>query len=198
MLCPQVVEGEQAPVDFAAVGEASKVERGEYVMLARLVLGHAFNLSSSHISRLERFGREDPVRVVPLVGLLTLTSLAAAQDRPRPTYDAVVAGMKCTQSVVAAAQIDCEYRVGRSLHFVIAGVGQDDAAITVLRVSGYDGDYFASFGMLHQCVIVKPGAITLKTSFRARIVPDMAFVSPQTGKVYPSWEECGSAAAPDR
>ena len=123
--------------------------------------------------------------------LLALTGMATmlhAQNEPRPTYDAVVAGMSCKQSYISDTQLDCDYRVGKDLHFVIAGTGQDDAAITVVRAAGYDGDYYATFGILHGCVIVKPGSGSGRPAFS-----DMAFVSPTTGKVYLTWQECGRA-----
>lgn len=124
--------------------------------------------------------------IVILAGLTGAVSTLFAQDQSRPTYDAVVKGLTCKQSGVSTAQLDCDYRVGKSLHFVIAGIGEPDAAFTVLRAAGYDGDFYATFGVQHGCVIVKRGAASLRPA-----LPDFAFVSPATGKVYESWEECG-------
>lgn len=107
----------------------------------------------------------------------------AAQQPQFKTYDDVVRGMTCKQNSVG--DMECEYRVGRSLHFIIAGVGEEDAGIS-FHSSSFEGDYYASFGILHGCVIVKPG----KTQNR---IFDMAFVSPRTGKVFRDWESCGAA-----
>jgi len=98
------------------------------------------------------------------------------------TYDVVVAGMKCQQNSMGS--LECDYRVGDSLHFNIAGVGDRDAGITFFA-SSFDGDYYASVGLLHGCVIVKPGK---KVDGPALL--DFAFVSPRTGKVYSDWESC--------
>jgi hypothetical protein len=86
--------------------------------------------------------------------------------------------------------MDCEYKVGVGLHFVIAGVGQADAGVTFYKVD-WDSDYYATFGLLHGCVIVKPGKRILD-----HLQPgdpsgfSMAFVSPQNGKVYSDWQSC--------
>lgn len=108
------------------------------------------------------------------------------QGDPNPTYDAVVRGMVCTQQ--PNGQLDCEYKVGRSLRFAIAGVGQDDAAITFFKVD-FDGDYYASVGVLHGCVVVKPSHPTVEEGIQ------LAFVSPRNGKVYKDWRSCSKAAS---
>ena len=124
--------------------------------------------------------------------LLLSTSVLAAQ-RPRSTIDVVVAGMTCRQSAITAGSMNCEYSVGSGLKFSIAGVGQEDAGITVERSTGYDSDYYLSFGILHGCVIIKPGRLTTDAARAAGVLPEMAFVSPRTGKVYESWQECQRA-----
>lgn len=127
-----------------------------------------------------------PVLVVGLSVLLPTT--AAAQEVP-PVVAEVVRGMTCTQQT-NSTQMDCEYKVGVGLHFVIAGVGQADAGVTFYKVD-WDSDYYATFGLLHGCVIVKPGKRILD-----HLQPgdpsgfSMAFVSPQNGKVYSDWQSC--------
>lgn len=103
-------------------------------------------------------------------------------------YDATVAGSKCGQMDVGqkAAQLNCDYTVGKGLAFSIAGVGQDDAGITVTRAEGYSSDYYFTFGLGHGCVIVKPGEAAQGSSF------EMAFVSPKNGRVYHTWRECAA------
>jgi len=131
------------------------------------------------------------------VDLLLLTTQAEAQtsqrlsERPQnPTYEAVVAGMTCHQSSNQITGFWCEYAVGGGLRFVIAGVGQPDAAVTVEEALGYDSDYYFTFGVGHGCVIVKPGKLAL----RGEDPFPVAFVSPVTGKVYQTWQECKTAA----
>lgn len=92
--------------------------------------------------------------------------------------------MSCKQQ--SGGQLDCDYKVGQALRFTIAGVGQEDAAITFFRVD-QRGDYYASVGVLHGCVIVKPGEKNTDRTF------PMAFVSPQNGKVYRDWQSCDRA-----
>lgn len=110
-----------------------------------------------------------------------------AQSPPRnTTYDAVLDGMSCKQQ--QSGQMDCEYKVGRSLRFVIAGIGQPDVAITFYKADA-DGDYYASFAVLHGCVVVKPTRLSADTTM-------FAFVSPRDGKTYRNWPSCHRLAAP--
>jgi hypothetical protein len=108
------------------------------------------------------------------------------------TYQAVVAGMRCRQGTSHEPQLDCTYRVGTGVEFVIAGIGDPAVSITVVRATGYDTDYYVSVGMAHGCVIVKPGRTTREAALKRGEVPRMAFVSPVDGKVYHTWEECGA------
>ncbi len=109
-----------------------------------------------------------------IVGLLALSSSHAS------TFDVVIAGKKCAER--DSQQLDCDYRVGNDLWVTVAGIGQDDTAVTFMKAS-FDGDYYATFGLMHACVIVKPGKKTQALS-------DFAFISPRTGKVFRSWHEC--------
>ena len=135
------------------------------------------------------------MRLIQTFAALLAFSAVSAAAQNRPTYDAVLRGTSCKQSQPAPgeAQLDCDYHVGDGLAFVIAGVGEPDAAITVTKASGYEADYYLTFGVLHGCVIVKPGAKATKAAFRDHVLPDMAFVSPKTGKVYTTWRDCQQA-----
>jgi len=106
-------------------------------------------------------------------------------ETQRTTANEVYRGREC-QRQESINQLDCTYTVGEDLEFDIAGVGQRDASITVLRTVGYEGDFYASFGLLHGCVIVKPGS----GNPAAQRAFQMAFVSPRTGEVYADWETC--------
>jgi hypothetical protein len=79
--------------------------------------------------------------------------------------------------------MDCEYRVGSSLRFQISGVGQQDVVINFFKVDA-EAEYFASVAPLHGCVIVKP------VQARTDSTPNLAFVSPQDGKIYRNWNTC--------
>ena len=96
-----------------------------------------------------------------------------------------LAGKECTES--DRQQIDCTYSVGKDLEFIIAGIGESDTAITFMR-SSFDGDYYGSVGVMHGCVIVKPGKKTLDNDSTKLF--QYVFVSPRNGKVYSSWQEC--------
>jgi hypothetical protein len=99
-------------------------------------------------------------------------------------FDAVLAGKACRDDEATQA-LTCEYKVGTGLHFLIEGLGQPDTGITFLKSSA-DEDFFASFAVLHGCVIVSRG----EKSRTPADVLDFVFVSPKNGKVYRSWEEC--------
>jgi hypothetical protein len=86
--------------------------------------------------------------------------------------------------------MDCEYEVGKSLRFVISGVGQPDAAITFFKVN-HEDDYYAGVTALHGCVVVKP-----VKSDGADSVARFAFVSPRDGKTYRDWQSCHRATKP--
>src|SRR5258706_9198692 len=111
---------------------------------------------------------------VILILLFAPCSAFALGQASASTFDAVVAGMHCEQNPMGS--LECEYRVGKSLRFGVVGVGDPDAAITFYSVS-FDGDYYASVGVAHGCVIVKPGKMT-------ELGAGFAFVSPRNGKVY--------------
>jgi hypothetical protein len=126
-----------------------------------------------------------------LPAVLTVLSLCAphsglAQD-PNPVVQAVRAGMTCNQNRYSQ-KLDCEYRVGKDLYFAIAGVGDDDAGISFFKVD-WDGDYYAGIGLQHGCVVVQQG----KRIQDEALLPEFAFVSPRTGKIYGTWQQCASA-----
>lgn len=101
-------------------------------------------------------------------------------------YELTIKGKTCQES--SGQSIDCDYKVGKSLHISIAGLGQPDTGVTFMK-SDFDGDFYATFGVMHGCVILKPG----KKSLTPGYVPTFAFISPKNGKVYKDWEECQSA-----
>jgi hypothetical protein len=116
---------------------------------------------------------------------LPATALAqatkTAPSATTTTYEAVVAGMACKQ--LTSGRLDCEYKVGTSLRFVIAGVGQQDAVVSFYQVDP-QGEYVAGIAPLHGCVIVRPAQA------RPDSVANIAFVSPGDGKVYRNWNTC--------
>ena len=118
--------------------------------------------------------------VLPASAIAQGTKTAAA-PATNVTYEAVVAGMSCKQNT--SGRLDCEYKVGTSLRFTIAGIGQPDAVVNFLAVDP-EGDYLAGIAPLHGCVIVRP------TRVRADSTANAAFVSPTDGKVYRNWNTC--------
>ena len=122
---------------------------------------------------------------------LALPALLAAQTQqanapasaPNKTYDAVIQGMSCRQQ--ASGRMDCEYKVGKSLRFTIAGVGQSDVVVNFFKVD-VDEDFFASVAPLHGCVVVRPAQA------RGDTTSQLAFVSPQDGKIYRNWNTCAT------
>ena len=125
------------------------------------------------------------MRFAALLSLLFLFCHLARAQQGQRTYDVVVGSTNCHQNL--ARDMECDYRVGKSLHFAIAGVGQKDASIYFYAAS-MQGDYFAVFGLSHGCVVVRPGRATPQNQ-----ATDLAFVSPKNGRVYQAWETCAEA-----
>jgi hypothetical protein len=82
----------------------------------------------------------------------------------------------------------CEYSVGDGLQFRIVAVGAPDAGIEFEKVLP-NSPYRAAMSLRHGCVIVEP-----HEDDNATRVPQFAFVSPRTGKVYHTWQDCAAAA----
>lgn len=96
-------------------------------------------------------------------------------------YEDTLSGKTCAES---RQQLNCEYKVGKDLEFSIDGIGMPDTGITFARSDYLKGDYYATFGLRHGCVVVKHGVDLRLFGL------DFAFVSPKNGKVYKTWEEC--------
>ncbi len=104
------------------------------------------------------------------------------------TYAATTRGASCRQNMEGSRL--CTYRVGESLEISIAAVGEPDTGISFLR-SDIRGDFYARFGVRHGCIIVAAGE---SAPAEARQPPDdLAFISPRTGLVYRTWQECSRA-----
>jgi len=125
-------------------------------------------------------------RIFAFITLLLLVVVSTGAEQARLTQEDVQTRMKCREN--SRGDTECDYRVGRSLHFSIVGVGKPDASIYFYAAS-FEGDYFAVLGLSHGCVVVRPG----KASGRSRQA-DLAFVSPRNGRVYSTWEACRDAA----
>ena len=97
-------------------------------------------------------------------------------------YEDTLAGKVC--KISSNQQMNCVYKIGKDLEFSIDGIGTPDTGITFLRCKGIEGDYYATFGLMHGCVIVKHGAGSDHFGM------DFAFVSPKNGNVYKTWEDC--------
>jgi hypothetical protein len=105
------------------------------------------------------------------------------------TYDTVLAGKACGPS--GTQEVRCTYRVGNDLHFTVDGIGGLWTDITFIK-SSYEGDFYATYGLGHGCVVVKrgksnwenPGCGGPGSAF------DYAFVSSKTGDVYRDWQDC--------
>lgn len=122
--------------------------------------------------------KEDAMRIFIIAVIFTF--LAPAGWAGETAYEDTFSGKKCSES---HQQLYCEYTVGKDLEFSIAGIGMPDTGITFLR-SKHEGDYFAQFGLMHGCIIIKHG------KHSKLFGKDFAFVSPKNGKVYKSWEDC--------
>ena len=98
-------------------------------------------------------------------------------------YVKTLEGKSCKEDT--SQEIFCTYKIGKDLEITIGGIGTSTTGVTFNK-SNIDGDYWASFGMLHLCVIVKPGRL----SDDFALYDDIAFISPKNGKVYRDWVKC--------
>lgn len=113
------------------------------------------------------------------------TSGASGDD----LYALVTKGMSCNQGgsgTSTETQMVCRYTVGDGLQFSIVSVGAPDAGIVFDKVAA-DGPYRVAMSVKHGCVIVEPRA-----DRGAAALPQLAFVSPRSGKVYHSWQDCAA------
>ena len=113
-----------------------------------------------------------------LLPILLCILLSPASAWANETYDKTLAGKSCKEE--SQQQITCTYKIGKDLEIWIAGIGLADTGIYFAK-SDFDGDYYASFGMQHLCVIIKSGK---------NLLQGVAFISPKNGKVYNNWEAC--------
>lgn len=79
--------------------------------------------------------------LVSIIAFLSLSSTSIGQAKK--TFDTVVAGTKCYPGVPTVGQtssstMECDYVVGRSLHIIIAGVGEKDPSVAFMS-SSFDG-----------------------------------------------------------
>lgn len=129
---------------------------------------------------------------MPLAAQPALSTSARASATG--AFDALLEGMACRQH--KSGRMDCEFRVGSSIRFIIAGVGQEDVIVSFVQADS-GSEYVVSMVPLHGCVVVKPTRTADAT--RAAGIPaadsvvTFAFVSPKTGKVYRNWAACLSA-----
>jgi hypothetical protein len=104
-----------------------------------------------------------------------------------PPYEATTRGALCKSTPQGPRE--CSYSVGRDLAFSIAPIGEPDALISFIR-SDDGGDYYASFGVLAGCVVVKHGKRGMREADSRYAY---AFVSPRNGRVYRDWHDCRKA-----
>jgi hypothetical protein len=123
-------------------------------------------------------------RLIILIALILPCVVVAGDD----VYLKTLAGKICSDAM--NQKIECTYTVGNDLKFVIGPIGDEYNSVTFLR-SFFDGDYYATFGILHGCVIIKPGKKTIESD--DYMFGQLAFVSPKNGKVYSDWAECRNA-----
>jgi len=97
-------------------------------------------------------------------------------------FDATARGTECRAT--SGGSLHCIYRVGKDLEFSITAIGAPDSGVSFLR-SNIKGDFYARFGIVHGCIIV-----TFGDGASPKAAGDYAFVSPRTGRVYRSWQEC--------
>jgi hypothetical protein len=127
------------------------------------------------------------MKVYVFVALLLVPEICFGDVKS--TYDQVIEGKSCQES--RTQSLDCKYKVGKDLFISIPGIGQPNTGVTFLK-SDWNGDFYATFGIMHGCVIVKRGDKSRddKSLVGPGSLIDFAFISPRNGKVYKKWEWC--------
>lgn len=124
------------------------------------------------------------------MAIIALACGRAAADERGTIYDLTTRARECSVSKVTPAdqppQMNCRFRFS-DLDFEINGVGGRDTVVSFLESGGYDGHFYATYGVAHGCVTVKAGK---KERKRLAVADDLAFISPQSGKVYRDEESC--------
>lgn len=118
--------------------------------------------------------------------VVAFIACASPWSAAQSLFDITTRGASC--KALSDGSHFCKYEVGKDLEFSVTSVGKEDVGISFLR-SNIKGDYWARFGLMHGCIIVVQGEKTARTSSGS----DFAFVSPRSGRVYQTWEECQRA-----
>ena len=104
------------------------------------------------------------------------------------TFDIVKDSTECEQTD-SGKVIQCDYRAGRSLHISITGIGADHATVSFIQAN-FDSGFYAAYDVRHDCVIVKRNAAVSEGPKYRNPLLDLAFISPETGVVYPERSAC--------
>jgi hypothetical protein len=132
---------------------------------------------------------EHGMRILIRLAMIMASPLVSAPAaRAQTAFEATVKGARCTQNSQGSRL--CRFEVGADLIVSITAVGEPDAGISFLR-SNIEGEFFARTAIQHDCVIVSAG---VKAPNAAKAAGgDLAFISPRTGRVYRTWQECETA-----
>jgi hypothetical protein len=141
-------------------------------------------------------------RLLTLVTAFTVALPAVAGY----VYDAVVAGKSCKKTSVDGDVSECSYRVGKSLHFTIFGIGykgpESGHQGVVFEKSDIDGDFYAGYDPKSGCIFVAPGSGEARARPAALAgarshpqialssLPEITWVSIKNGNVYRDDNEC--------
>ena len=118
--------------------------------------------------------------------MMVLLSWSIESFSAASTYEATIEGKKCKEN--ASQLISCDYKVGKSLHISINGIGTPDTGISFMK-SDFDGDFYGTFGVAHGCIIIASG----DNNGKGKAFYDYAFISPKNGKIYKDWKQCKSS-----
>ena len=122
-------------------------------------------------------------RLFPLISI-AIALLYGHDANSQPLFNIVTSGTEC--KAASDGGLFCKYKIGKDLEFSITSVGDPDVGISFLH-SNFNGDYFARFGVMHGCIIVARGMAAPEQNLP---VDDFVFVSPKTGKIYKTWQDC--------
>lgn len=138
----------------------------------------------NRISRVFWLQRKSSNVLSSVISIFLLTLVGSVVHAEPTALELVLSEKRCED--VATQSLRCEYKIGKTLHISINGIGQPDTGVTFMK-SDFDGDFYATFGVLHGCIIVKRGSRGGSSN-----ALDWAFISPRNGKAYGKWQDCQS------
>src|SRR5688572_5918027 len=104
------------------------------------------------------------MRTVPTVAVLAFAALFSGDsvaERPVQPKDLKLVerlnqSKKCHVFNDGSGELECAFSLGNDFKVVLASVGKEGTGIIFER-SSFVGDYYGAVGVMHGCIVVRPG-----------------------------------------